>query len=130
MKKTKVTDEQICTAVISCKSVEDAADYLHVSESTIYKRMQTEKCRMIYKDLNFKILQAATEKIRTTMLSAIQIVYDIADNEENSPQIRLNACDILLRHALKLSSHDFANEEHERKMNETTNRIAEDLLYR
>lgn len=124
----KVTDEQICVALLGSSTVEEAADYLGVSVSTIYKREQTEQFKALYKDMNYKLLQAATEKIRTTMLSAIQIAKEIAEDEENAPQIRLNACDLLLRHAIKLSSYDFANEEHERKWREAVNATAGKII--
>ena len=43
-----------------------------------------------------ELLQAISNKLSNSMLQSIITVEQIRDNEENSPQVRLNSCQIIL----------------------------------
>lgn len=125
MIKTKITNERICAALLAFPNVEEAAAFLKVSVSTIYKRIRTPEFDNLYQNQNYNLLKTATEALRATLLSSIQIAREIAEDEDVAPQIRLNACDLLIRHATKLSSIDFADEKYRRLMTERQNKAAE-----
>ena len=98
-----MTDEAIITALLTNPTIKQAAKLLKCSESAIYKRLKEPDFKYKLSERRGILLDEAMIAMQSKMLKAVEIISEIMNNEETSPQTRLNAADSLLRNLLKVS---------------------------
>lgn len=72
-----------------------------ISEDTIYKYLREPEFVKEYDELRKKMLEDSCHKLQAKMGRATDELIKIIEGKETSPQIRLNAIDMLFRHAYK-----------------------------
>ncbi len=98
----KAKDESILTALLSCGgNVSEAERISGASRSTIYNRLSDEKFKAEYEKRRQDILSEACSALQSSILNAVNTIKTIAEDKSTAPQIRLNACGLLLQNCLK-----------------------------
>jgi len=97
----KAKDEKILTALLTCGNVADAERIAGVSRSTIYNRLSNADFKAEYDHRRTMVLNEACNTLQATLTKAVNTVKEIAEDETASPQVRLNACGMLLQNCLK-----------------------------
>ena len=87
--------EVLIGALLTNGTAQKASEALGVSRSTVYKTMAENGFNEAYRQAKQELLQAISDKLSNSMLQSIITTEQIRDNEDNSPQIRLNACQII-----------------------------------
>ena len=96
-------DEKIIIALLESSSVTQAAEKAGISRDNLYKKMSKPNFQALYDKARADALQHATARLCGRLGSALDIIEGIANDTHNAPQIRLNACQILLTTAIKLN---------------------------
>ena len=99
----RVSDEQIVTALLTAPTNRDAAATLGMNERHFYKRLQSEDLRAKLRAVQEQLLDDSVDMMRRNLTEATSVIVSIMLNQEYSPQVRLNAADLLQRNYLKLS---------------------------
>ena len=99
----KDKDEIIIAALLSESSYSAAAKKAKVSRGLLYERLSDPDFKAKYQERRLAILDEATARLQSCLCECIDEIKDIATDSTNSAQIRLNACDMIIRNALKLN---------------------------
>ena len=98
----KAKDESVLTALLSCGgNVSEAERISGVSRSTIYNRLSNEEFKTEYEKRRRGVLSEACNALQSSILNAVNTIKTIAEDESTAPQVRLNACGLLLQNCLK-----------------------------
>lgn len=90
-------------ALITKSSVTAASKACGLSETQIYQRMKDPDFAKLYREARRDLLAGCTVAVQSQLGQAVETMAQIMTNEENAPQVRLNAADTILRHGLKLT---------------------------
>lgn len=99
----KIERETVISGLLLNGSIRNTANALGVSPSTIYRVCNEEGFKEAFNKAKMDILQGTCAKLTNNLLKAVDVVTDIMNNTENSPQIRLNAANQLFSVALRLN---------------------------
>lgn len=99
----KKSDEAIISALLSCATNSQAAKQCGLSESQLYVRMRTDAFKKKYAEARARLLEHATALMQSNMSEAVSTMAEIMGNDKNSPQVRLNAADSIIRNGLRLT---------------------------
>lgn len=99
----KISDEEIIAAILSCPTNLQAAEKCGLSEGQMYKRMREESFRLKYAEAKTSLLERATALMQSNMSEAVSTMAEIMRNDKNSPQVRLNAADAIIRNGIRLT---------------------------
>lgn len=94
-----VSGERIVEALFSCSTNKEAAAAVGLSESQLYARLRSVEIQTLIRAVNTELLASAAMSLREKTQRALDVVTEIMENEDAAEQVRLNACDIILRHA-------------------------------
>lgn len=97
----KAKDEKILAALLTYGSVADAEKASGVSRGTIYNRLSDEEFKAEYDRRRAAVLDEACTTLQATLTSAVNTIRQIIENSANAPQVRLNACGLILQNCLK-----------------------------
>lgn len=97
----KPKDEHILSALLSCGSIAEAEKLSGVSRRTIYNRLENEEFRAEYDRRRSMVLNEACNSLQATLTKAVDTIREIIEDKRNAPQIRLNACGLILQNCLK-----------------------------
>lgn len=97
----KPKDERIIAALLSCGNISEAAQEANVSRQIIYNRLQDENFKTEYDHRRTLILNETCNALQSTLTEAVRTIRDIMTDDENAPQIRLNAAALILQNSLK-----------------------------
>ncbi len=97
----KKNDEKILVALLACGNVAETERITGVSRSTIHKRLLDTEFKAEYDRRRQMVLSEACNTLQATLIKAVNTVKEIAEDENTAPQIRLNACGMLLQNCLK-----------------------------
>jgi len=99
----KIADETIVSALLENGSVRAAAAQVGITERAVYNRMQKPTFKRCYKAARTKSLEAATSALQARLSRAVDVLADCMQNEENAPQVRVNAANAIIDRAVKMS---------------------------
>ncbi len=99
---SKVSNEQLCAALITHSSIREAAGALNVSEKTVYNMMSTTSFIKMYADVQRKILSGSILTCQSRMVEAINCISDIMSDKTANPQIRLLAAQTILKNSIAM----------------------------
>lgn len=91
----------IIAGLLANTTVRATAQATGISEATIYKYLKDEAFKQEYEDRRRAMLEDNCHTLQANMNKAINELVEIIDNKATSPQVRLNAIDMLLRHTYK-----------------------------
>ncbi len=103
MRIKSIEDLDIVNALMEYKTVKKASEALNISESTINKRKKDPCFKALFDEVLKKQYRATTEALESNIVKAVDTINEIMTDRNVSPQIRLNACETMLRNALKYS---------------------------
>lgn len=98
----KVTDEQLCSALLTHSTIKDTAEFLGISERTIYSMMSTDDFKEIYGHAQADIYSNTIMICQNKMVEAINCISEIMNDKSVNPQIRLQASQTILKNTLIL----------------------------
>ena len=99
--KMKVTDEVIIAALVSHRTIKDAAVSVGVTERTIYSRMRDAEFEQLYNCAKTDILRGAVSEVSTQVQDALVVISKVMHDPKVSPQVRLNAAAMILTYSEK-----------------------------
>ena len=106
MNKTReipVNDEQIITALLSSKTIKEAAAAAGISEGTIYDRMSAGEFQALYKTAKTDLMRSAVIDINNHVAAAIETTAEIMNDKNNNAVLRLQAAQMILSNAAKFA---------------------------
>lgn len=105
MNKT-ISNEKIIAALLSTESKRAAAKVLGIRPQTLAARMNDDAFQKLYKESKKDLIKDSITSIQAKTGRAIGIIYEIADNPEIAPQIRLNAAETIVRYSHKFTESE------------------------
>lgn len=96
-------DEKILCALIARKTVAEAAAAAGVSERTIYSRLADDSFREEYERRQRSTLDQACKALQKALTDAVDVLTEIMNNTENTPQSRTTAARSVLEYGVKLT---------------------------
>ncbi len=91
----------IIAGLLSNTTISATAKAIGISEATIYKYLKDEEFKQEYEEQRRAMLADNCHALQAHMSRAISELVEIIEDEETAPQVRLNAIDMLFRHAYK-----------------------------
>lgn len=98
----KVEREQLIGALLVNGTIRATADALGVSPATVYSGMNEAGFKEEFDKTKMEILQGVCNKLTSSLFQGVEVVTEVMNNAENSPQIRLNATQQLFNIRLRL----------------------------
>lgn len=89
--------------LISCRTIKEAAEKAGIGETTIHARMKKPEFIKKYRAACLDLLNDHAAAMHVNMGAAVKVQREIMDNEDNPPQIRLNAANEILRIGLSIT---------------------------
>lgn len=102
--ETAVSNEEIIAALIQHGTIKEAAAAAGISARTIYDRMNDRQFRAEYMEAKNDIIRKAVFSINEKLAAAIETTAEIMQDKDNTPAIRLQAAQMIIKNAA-----DFAN---------------------
>lgn len=82
----------------------EASKSIGVTPQTIYNKLRDDQFKARYAEARNQVLSEDCYKLQSYLSDAIDQIHDVAiDEMGTATQIRLNACDMLLRHCYRLT---------------------------
>lgn len=110
-----VSDEEIIAALISNRTIKEAAAAVGIADRTIYDRMNDRDFRSAYKWAKTDIIRQAVFSINEKLAAAVESVAEIMNDTNANPAVRLQAAQTIINNAAKfsarLTSEETANRE-------------------
>lgn len=103
MPGTRISDEQLITALSTSTSITDTAKNLGITRQAIYNRLQKPEFRKRLQSERDSKFQVAGNQLAGGMSEAIQVILSIMKDAETAPGIRIRAGQILLDICLRTS---------------------------
>lgn len=103
MPGTRISDEQLITALATSTSITDVAKNLGVTRQAIYNRLQKPEFRKRLQSERDSKFQVAGNQLAGGMTEAIQVILSIMKDAETAPGTRIKAGQILLDICLRTS---------------------------
>ena len=97
------SQEQIIAGLLVNGTVTATSEKLGTSRDTLYKLMKQEGFQEAYRKAKQHLLQEVCNNLVSTLLEAVDVTKSIMNNTDNSPQIRLNASQILFNTCIRLT---------------------------
>ncbi len=97
----KNNDEKLMTALLTSGSVTEAEKLTGISRTTIYARLKDNEFKAEYDSRRAMLLEEGCNTLQSSLTTAINTVKEIIENKKNAPQVRLNACGMILQNCLR-----------------------------
>lgn len=101
--KKEEKDELILAALLSNPTTKGAAAACGIGETQIYARLRDPAFKKRYDSARLDILDEATAALQKQLLDATEEMAAIMHDPGTSAQVRLNACEAIIRSSLKLT---------------------------
>ena len=97
----KCSDEQIIQAILAHGSQTMAADSLGLNKATITKRLHNPIFKHKLDEAKAAYLNQAVQELRQELKNSVRTLAAVRDDEEAPQAVRIQAADMILRHASK-----------------------------
>ena len=101
--KREKTKETLINGLLCNTSVSATARATGISETTIYRYLNDPAFVDAYEERRREMMRDSCHALQANMGGAIEELVKIIKAPETSPQIRLNAIDMLLRHSYRMT---------------------------
>lgn len=95
--------ETALAALLSHKTVKEAAEAIQISESTLYRYLKEEDFRQAYRAARKMRIECATQQIQDALDESIMTLRGIMEQDDNAASVRVSAARTLLEYALKMT---------------------------
>lgn len=102
MAKRIVTNEELCSTLLTHGTIKEAAGVLNISERTIYNMMSDNDFKQMYEYAQVDILSSSVKACQSKMTEAINCIADIMNDKDVNPQTRLQAAQTMLKNAVSM----------------------------
>lgn len=96
-------DERILAALLTGRSIPEAARIAGVSERTISRRLADESFRAEYESRRRATLEGACNALKGALADAVDVLTEIMKNAETAPASRISAARSVLEYGVKLT---------------------------
>ena len=93
--------EKAIVALVSNKSIDDAAKSSGIGRTTFFKWLQDDAFQDAYRRARTKIVQQAIAKMQNASGLAVSVLEEIMSDKEAPPSTRVNAAKAVLETSLK-----------------------------
>ena len=101
--KKEEKDEAILAALLSNQTTKAAAAACGIGETQIYARLRDPAFKKRYDTARLEMLDETTATLQKHLLDAAEEMDAIMHSTDTPPQVRLNACEAIIRSSLKLT---------------------------
>ena len=101
MRGKTISDEQLLSALLQSRTIEQAATAAGCSTRTVYDRMRNADFRRLYSQSKADILRGTLTSVTATLAAAVDTTAGIMRDTSVNPAIRLQAAQLLLNTAPK-----------------------------
>lgn len=98
-----ISNEIVISALLTEPTVQKAAEKCGLSQRQIYERMKQGGFKKEYSQAKKGILESVANSLQTRLTAAVETEMQIMQDSENSPQIRLNAANLIFNQCQKLT---------------------------
>ena len=91
-----ITNEEIIAALLSRRTIKEAAAAVGLSERAVYDRMNGPEFKLQYQEARADLVRAAVVSLQEHLQAAIDTVADIMADPENNPAVRLQAAQTII----------------------------------
>lgn len=102
MAKKSVTNEELCSALLTHGTIKEAAVVLRISERTIYNMMSDKDFKQMYEYAQSDILNNSVMVCQNKMIEAINCIAEIMNDKEVNPQTRLQAAQTMIKNTIAM----------------------------
>lgn len=96
-------DEQLIQALLTNRTIKEAAAEIGRSENQVYRRVKQPAFVEKYEAARRQLLHKTTAEIQVHLSTAVQTMVNVMNDDDSSPQVRLNAADCIMKNAMKLT---------------------------
>ena len=100
--KLRSKQKRAIKALLEYRTIAAAADAASVSERTIYRWFDVPAFRAALNKAEGQAIDAATRNLLTLSKAAINVFYEVMQDENISPGVRLRAADRVMDHLVRL----------------------------
>lgn len=95
--------EKIMSALLITRNDTEASELSGVSTRSISRAKQNTEFMEEFNQRRTEIIDNTCKLLQSQIQSAVLTAVDIMNNESNSDQVRLNACDLIIRNTYRLT---------------------------
>ena len=103
MAKRVNNKELIMSAILQSRTLKEASEMSGVSEATIIRAKHNDEFMEELEQRRKEILDTTCMMLQGHVQRAVINAVEIMNDTSNSPQVRLNACDLIIRNTCKLT---------------------------
>ena len=96
-------ESKILQALLTTTTIQEASTMAGTTSQTIYRYLNKPDFKDKLNDMKAELLNQATTALQNRTGKAINIISEIADNNDINPQIRLTACRTILEYNIKFT---------------------------
>ena len=100
------TDEMIVNAVIASKTNTEAIRTLGINERYFYTRLREKPLQAKLEAARAKLTKEVGGQLRQSLTAAVSVLTEIMQNEEASPQVRVNAANSVIQNYMRITERD------------------------
>lgn len=95
--------EKIMVALLSTRTLAEASEVSGVSTRSISRAKENPEFMQELEERRKEILDGTCKLLQSQIYEAVLTAVDIMEDDNNSPQVRLNAVDLIIRNTYKLT---------------------------
>lgn len=99
----KCKDEILITALVANPTIRAAAQACKVGETLVYTKLRDPEFKARYDAARLELMERNAAQLQARISGVIEEMAIIAHDPEIAPQIRLNACEAIIKNSLKLT---------------------------
>ena len=89
-------DERVISAFLTNYRAVDIMKETGLSKSTVYKLRNNQKFQKVIKERKQAILKTAVNKMQSYLTKDVEILQEIIEDPETSPQVKINGIKVLM----------------------------------
>lgn len=97
-----VSNEELIAAILSSRTLTEAANKAGISLRTLQERMHEHEFRLAYTDAKSEVLRAAVQATNAHLTEAIETVADIMKDKTTNPAVRMQAAQTIINQSVKI----------------------------
>ena len=94
-------EDVILQALLTCRTISEAAQVAKVSERLIYKLLKNSDFEVRYRNAREDILRGVSNQLKENMSKAVETIASIMNDTDNRPNERLSAAKTILEYGNK-----------------------------
>ena len=100
------TDDMIVNAIMSSKTNIEAVKMPGINERYFYTRLREKPLQAKLEAARANLTQEVSGQLRQSLTAAVSVLTEIMQNDEASPQVRVNAANSVIQNYMRVSERD------------------------